>query len=189
MNGDLNPLTPATPVPAPGSSYPPSPPVEVVELIAMAVRACPAVASLHGGQFGQTTTYLPGRRVAGVTMSPTEIVVGVIGCYPASVGVIAAQIRAAVDLISPGVPVSVNVEDLALPDEVPMDPAGAEPAEVRSESDIVEPAAVSTEPAVSAAGAGPVLPTPIPGAGPGVDHVSARPPLATPLAPLEKERP
>lgn len=127
MNEDLNPLTPP-PLPAPG------PPVEVVELIAVAVLACPAVAALHAGPFGQTTTYLPGRRVVGVTMSPDEIVVGVVGRYPASVAVIAAEVRAAVDLIVPLVPVSVIIEDLALP-------------------------------------------------------CSARPPLATPLAPLDKERP
>lgn len=92
-------------------------PVEAIDLIAEAVRACPAVAGLHGGRFGQRTTYLPGRRVSGVTMSSDEIVVGVVGCYPASVAEIASQVRAAVGALVPGVSVTVNVEDLRLPAE------------------------------------------------------------------------
>lgn len=133
MNGEVDPLMPG-------------PPVEVVELIALAVQACPAVSELHGGRFGQTTTYLPGRRVVGVTMSRTEVTVGVVGRYPSSVAEIAAQVRAAVALIAPGVSVSVHIEDLA-----------------------VDPAALWIEPAV--------------------DPISTHSTLATPLAPLDKERP
>lgn len=97
-------------------------PVEVVDLIAEAARACPAVAGLHGGLFGQCTTYLPGRRVPGVTLSGDQAVVGVVGCYPASVAEIASQVRAAVGAVVPGVPVTVNVEDLLLPgDPLPGD--------------------------------------------------------------------
>lgn len=88
-----------------------------VEVIAEAAQACPAVAGLHGGRFGQHTTYLPGRRVAGVTVSSEEILVGVVGCYPASVIEIASQVRAAVGALVPGVPVTVIVEDLLLPGE------------------------------------------------------------------------
>jgi hypothetical protein len=92
-------------------------PVEVVDLIAEAAQACPAVAGLHGGLFGRGTTYLPGRRVSGVTLSGDEAVVGVVGRYPASVAEIASQVRAAVGALVPGVPVTVNVEDLLLPGE------------------------------------------------------------------------
>ena len=93
-------------------------PVGLVDLIADAVRACPAVAGLHGGLFGQGTTYLPGRRVPGVTLSGDEAVIGVVGRYPASVAEVASQVRAAVGaLVPPGVPVTVNVEDLLLPGE------------------------------------------------------------------------
>lgn len=94
-------------------------PTEPVDLIAAAVRACPAVAGLHAGQFGQVTTDLPGRRVVGVAVSVDEIVVGVAGRYPASVAEIAAQVRAAVATVVPGVQVTVNVEDLLLCDETP----------------------------------------------------------------------
>lgn len=65
--------------------------VDLVDVIAAAVQACPAVAGLHGGRFGQATTYLPGRRVAGVAVAPTEIVIGVIGRYPMSVTEIASR--------------------------------------------------------------------------------------------------
>jgi hypothetical protein len=92
-------------------------PVEVVDLIAEAALACPAVAGLHGGLFGQRNTYLPGRRVSGVTLSGDEAVVGVVGRYPASVAEIASQVRAAVGARVPGVPVTVDVEDLLLPGE------------------------------------------------------------------------
>ncbi|MGH4017209.1 MAG: hypothetical protein ACRDSL_25440 [Pseudonocardiaceae bacterium] len=98
-------------------------PVDLVDPIAVAVQACPTVAGLHGGRFGQATTYLPGRRVAGVAVFPGEIVIGVVGRYPASISEIAAQVRAAVAAVAPGVPVTVNIEDLALPGEDPADRA------------------------------------------------------------------
>lgn len=96
---------------------------DLVDSIAAAVRAYPAVAGLHGGRFGQSTTYLPGRRVAGVAVCPGEIVIGVVGRYPASVSEIAVQVRAGVAAVAPGVPVTVHVEDLALPGEDPADSA------------------------------------------------------------------
>ncbi|HEX2301924.1 MAG TPA: hypothetical protein VHH34_26020 [Pseudonocardiaceae bacterium] len=103
--------------------------VDLVGPLAAAVRACPAVAGLHGGQFGQATTYLPGRRVAGVRVDAAtgEIVVGVIGRYPATVAEIAGQVRAAVATLAPGAVVTVRIEDLALPGEEP--PALGEPME------------------------------------------------------------
>jgi hypothetical protein len=164
-------------------------PVDVVDLIAEAAEACPAVAWLHGGRFSEHTTYLPGRRVRGVTLSCEEIVVGVVGSYPASVAEIAAQVRAAVGAVVLGVPVTVNVEDLLLPgqqmpgdnlDPVAVDPAGSAPG----------------RPAF--AQAGPVLPEPLPapvqgtwpiapsGTRAGGSPTTARPPSATLLAPPEK---
>lgn len=96
-------------------------PVEVVDLIAQVARACPAVAGLHGGLFGRCTTYLPGRRVPGVTLAGdgavVGAVVGVVGRHPAGVAEIASQVRAAVGAVVPEVPVTVIVEDLLLPGE------------------------------------------------------------------------
>lgn len=104
-----------------------SDPAELAAPLALAVQACPAVAGLHGGRFGQATTYLPGRRVAGVGVGPGEIVVGVIGRYPASVAEIAGQVRAAVATLAPGVPVTVHVEDIVLPGENPPAPVAPGP--------------------------------------------------------------
>ncbi len=163
-------------------------PVEVIDQIAEAARACPAVAGLHGGRFGQHTTYLPGRRVAGVTVSSGEILVGVIGCYPASVTEIASQVRAAAGALVPGVPVTVNVEDLLLPGEqLPGDtrnPAAADPAvgaPGRPASAQAEPVLPGPVPA-PVPGMSPILPAPPPATRPG-----ASPPSATPPAPPEKE--
>lgn len=109
------PLDQSEPVEAAGSLT--VAPVEVVDLIAQAARACPAVAGLHAGSFGQHATYLPGRRVSGVRLSAGESVIGVVGCYPASVAEIGSQVRAAVGALVPGVPVTIHVEDLLLPGE------------------------------------------------------------------------
>lgn len=88
-----------------------------VDRIVAAVLACPAVAGLHGGRYGEITTYLPGRRAIGVTVSPAEVVVGVVGRYPTGIGELAAQVRAAVTPHAGGRRITVSVEDLVLPDE------------------------------------------------------------------------
>ena len=92
---------------------------ETVEAIAAAVLASPAVARLHGGRFNTVASYLPGRRVVGVAVTPSEITVGVVGHYPNTVAQIAAQVRAAVATVVPGVAVTVAVEDI---DIAPVDP-------------------------------------------------------------------
>ncbi|AIJ24762.1 MULTISPECIES: hypothetical protein [Amycolatopsis methanolica group] len=67
--------------------------------IATAVQACPHVAGLHAGRFGEIATYLPGGRVPGVRIRPEEITVGVVGHYPAPVRDIAQEVRAAVGAV------------------------------------------------------------------------------------------
>ncbi|GAA5114876.1 Asp23/Gls24 family envelope stress response protein [Pseudonocardia adelaidensis] len=167
-------------------------PVEVIDEIAEAARTCPAVAGLHGGRFGQHTTYLPGRRVAGVAVSSREILVGVVGCYPVSVTEIASQVRAAVGALVPGVPVTVNVEDLLLPGErLPgdtRDPAADDPAAPRppasAQAESVRPLPVPAP----VPGTGPLLPAAPPATRRGDAPVSACQPSATPPAPPWKER-
>jgi hypothetical protein len=85
---------------------------ETVEAIAATVLRCPAVARLHGGRFNTITSCLPGRRVVGVTVMPSEVTVGVVGRYPGTVAQIAAQVREAVAAVVPGVAVTVAVEDI-----------------------------------------------------------------------------
>ena len=64
---------------APGQSAPPGPSAGRadgdaivygidVDAVAAAVRACPGVSGLDGGRYGDVTTYLPGRAVAGVVV-------------------------------------------------------------------------------------------------------------------------
>ena len=85
---------------------------ETVEAVAAAVLCCRAVARLHGGPFNAISSYLPGRRVIGVALTPSGVTVGVVGRYPATVAEIASQVRAAVSTVVPGVAVTVVVEDL-----------------------------------------------------------------------------
>jgi hypothetical protein len=143
--------------------------VGLVDPIAMAVRACPAVAGLHGGWFGRATTYLPGRRVAGVAVFPYEIVIGVVGRYPASVSEIATQVRAAVAGVAPNVSVTVHVEDMLLPEEdrVVPDPSPLSTASGRPVDSPPSPLPPTTAAGPRSEGAAPIptyspLATPLP---------------------------
>ena len=89
---------------------------ETVEAIAAAVLRCGTVARLHGGRFNAITSYLPGRRVSGVAVTPSGVTVGLVGRYPATVAEIAAQVRAAVSAVVPDVAVTLAVEDIDLAD-------------------------------------------------------------------------
>ena len=89
------------------------------ESVAAVVLRCSAVARLHGGGYNAITSYLPGRRVVGVVVTPTAVTVGVVGRYPTTVAEIAAQARAAVSTVLPGVAVNVVVEDIDLAGDTP----------------------------------------------------------------------
>ncbi len=88
-----------------------------VERIALAAEACPAVAGLHSGRLGATVTRLPQGTLTGVLVRDREIIIGVIGRYPAPVAEIAAQVRAAVGPLAPGLAVVVHVEDMHVRDD------------------------------------------------------------------------
>ncbi len=131
-------------------------PVLAVDLMAAAVQACPSVAGLHGGQFGEVATYLPGRRVLGVRITDTAVDVHVTGWFPATMLQIAAQIRAAVTPWAGGLPVDVTIEDMLVPGEaqipareVPHEVVAPElpvrtPEPVRPPPDPIEPPAADT---------------------------------------------
>lgn len=107
--------TPATPVPAPT----PVPAVALYDVdpdaVAALVLACPAVAGLSGGPFGAAATYLPGRRVAGVRISPDTVEVHVVARYGPTAGELARQVRAALAGRVLGRSVDIVVEDLEDP--------------------------------------------------------------------------
>jgi len=86
-----------------------------VDRIAAAVLACPLVAGLHGGRFGEAATYLPGRRVAGIRVTATEVFVHVTGRYPATVRQIGDAVQACAGTHTADLPLTVTVEDLDLP--------------------------------------------------------------------------
>jgi len=111
------------------------------DLVAAAVSACPLVADLHPGVYGEVGTHLPGRRVPGIRLDTTTVEVHVTG-YPApTMEAIAAQIRRAVGPYAAGRAVDVVIEDLLLPGERPVPVPAADPA----------PAAPEPAPPVAAA--------------------------------------
>ncbi|MFC4535044.1 hypothetical protein [Sphaerisporangium dianthi] len=95
----------------------------LADRVARAVQGCPDVASLAGGP---VATYLAGRTVAGVAVRDTEVEVAVVARYGRPLAEIAAEVRAAVEPLVPGLPVHIRIDDIALPGQEPTAPEGAE---------------------------------------------------------------
>lgn len=91
-------------------------PQDLAERVTDAVLAVPGVAAMHGGTFGEVATYLPGRRVTGVTINETACSIHVCVRYPANVIDTAELVRTAVESLIE-VPVNVTIEDLLTTDE------------------------------------------------------------------------
>ncbi len=98
----------------------PQPPgVELADQVAAVALTVRGVTGLHGGMFGETATYLPGRRVLGVRLTENVTDIHLSLAYGAPVFATAQQVRTAVAALVPG-PVNVTVEDVAPPaDTVP----------------------------------------------------------------------
>ncbi len=97
----------------------PQPPgVELADQVAAAVLTVRGVTGLHGGMFGETATYLPGRRVPGVRLTEDVTDIHLTLTYGAPVFATAQQVRTAVAALVPG-PVNVTVEDVAPPTNTP----------------------------------------------------------------------
>ncbi len=99
---------------APPQALPPVPePTGVVlaDQVAAAVLTVRGVSGLHGGMFGETATYLPGRRVPGVRLTENVTDIHLSLTYGAPVFATAQQVRTAVAALVPG-PVNVTVEDV-----------------------------------------------------------------------------
>jgi hypothetical protein len=91
-----------------------------VDAIAAAVRAMPSVAGLHPGRFGEVTTYLPRRRVAGVRVSDQAVRVGVVIHFPTTAAEAGQAVRRAIAGHSADLTVEVMIADVVLPgDDVP----------------------------------------------------------------------
>jgi hypothetical protein len=82
-----------------------------VEAVAAAVLACPAVAALDGGRFGEVASYLPGRRVPGIAISEGRVSVQVRSWWvPAAE--LASEITAALAPLTGIRLVSVTIADI-----------------------------------------------------------------------------
>ena len=97
----------------------PQPPgVELADQVAAVVLTVRGVTGLHDGMFGETATYLPGRRVPGVRLTEDVTDIHLTLTYGAPVFATAQQVRTAVAALVPG-PVNVTVEDVAPPTDTP----------------------------------------------------------------------
>lgn len=85
------------------------------ELIARTVDACPAVDQLDFGPAGGVATYLPGRRIDGVSVDDRVVTVQVRMAWGASVAALNDQVKAVLLPIAGGRRIDVSVSDIALP--------------------------------------------------------------------------
>jgi uncharacterized alkaline shock family protein YloU len=84
---------------------------DLADQVAALVRSVPGVVGLHGGVFGEVATYLPGRRVSGVRITPERVEVHVTLSWGEPVRATAEVVRDRVAELT-GVPVLVTVEDV-----------------------------------------------------------------------------
>lgn len=87
------------------------------DAVVRAVLARPHVARMSGGLVGEVACYLPGRQVPGVRMTDEELQVHIVAAWGPPLPEVADDVRAAVAPLSPGLPVSVFVDDVELPAE------------------------------------------------------------------------
>jgi hypothetical protein len=90
-----------------------------VDAVAAAVRACPGVSGLHGGRYGEVTTYLPGRAVRGVVVGGGRVRVQVRSAWGTEAPPLAAAITAALAPLTGNRPVDVAIADI---DDPPFTP-------------------------------------------------------------------
>ncbi|MEE2033286.1 Asp23/Gls24 family envelope stress response protein [Rhodococcus chondri] len=105
-------MSPDAIVPERDSSADPGP--DPVDVVAAAVLGTVGVAALHGGDFGEIATYLPGRRVNGIRIGSESCAVHITAEYPADLIAVADAVRARVEPLV-GMPVHVTIEDLQDP--------------------------------------------------------------------------
>ncbi|MGH3616193.1 MAG: hypothetical protein ACRDRK_27095 [Pseudonocardia sp.] len=109
------------------------------DLIAVAVLACPDVAGLHGGRFGEVATYLPGRQVTGVRITPTDVFVHVIARYPATVDQIDTAVRIALVPHVGALSVTLTIEDMVADLPAKGGPVAGRPVMDRPDASAVHP--------------------------------------------------
>lgn len=88
-----------------------SPVTDLADRVQSAVRQVPGVVDLHRGMFGEVATYLPGRRVEGISIGPESTEVHVVLAWGAPLVSTVGAIRAATQPLV-GTRVDVYVEDV-----------------------------------------------------------------------------
>ena len=83
-----------------------------VDAVAAVVSACAGVSGLDGGRYGDVTTYLPGRAVAGVTVGDGRVRVQVRAVWNTEVPLLAAGITTALAPVTRNRPVDVLIADI-----------------------------------------------------------------------------
>ena len=86
-----------------------------LDAVTAAVVACPPVARMAGGQFGEVATYLPGRRLPGVRLTGDELEIHVVARWGPSLPEVADAVRRAVAPVAGGLPVTVYIDDIEVP--------------------------------------------------------------------------
>ncbi|MDA3649525.1 hypothetical protein LZ318_07740 [Saccharopolyspora indica] len=81
--------------------------------------AHPAVARLHGGQYGEIATYQPGQRITGVRVGERAVEVAVVLRLDRPLPEVLAELRGELAAIAGGVPVDITVADVVVPGEPP----------------------------------------------------------------------
>ncbi|GAA4614345.1 hypothetical protein [Saccharopolyspora hordei] len=79
--------------------------------------AHPSVARLHGGQYGEIATYLPGRRITGVRVGERAVEVAVVLRLDRPLPPVLAELRAGLADAVGGVPLDITVADVVAPGE------------------------------------------------------------------------
>jgi hypothetical protein len=90
-----------------------------VDDVAAAVRGCAGVSGLHGGQYGEVATYLPGRVVEGVVVGGGRVRVQVRSRWGLEAPLLAARITAVLAPLTGDYPVDVVIADI---DDPPITP-------------------------------------------------------------------
>ena len=91
-----------------------------LEAVAAAALGCPLIAGLTGGRFGEIATYRAGGRILGVREADGAVEVHVVAKWGTPLPEVAEVVRAAVAPHAGGLPVAVFVDDIEVPEEVPV---------------------------------------------------------------------
>ena len=95
-----------------------------VDTVAAAVRGCPGVSGLDGGQFSEVASYLPGRKVEGIVVRDGRVTVQICSRWAVPAPGLAALITAMLAPLTGNRPVDVVIADID-------DPPGAPALSVR----------------------------------------------------------